>query len=231
MQVVEEQSIEAKLQSNDVDLLAKYIQEEKFNAIMKKREGDKAGAVESVKAYKQLEAKRAQLLSQSKQVSEIEVKSENNRVDISAQQKTEISSQNQEIIDILNKKFMQYKEAAIKFKTSDVPRAKEFLNTATDIRKIMKSLENGANLPEGWEIPGDPDVSQREPVPQSPSTLRKNVSTNVTPVSTPKKRVLTVLDNAINASIIDDDEQPFIMVNLNRYYFMAFLFLWYFTIF
>ncbi|CAG8584493.1 11936_t:CDS:10 [Rhizophagus irregularis] len=211
LQVVEEQSIEDKLQSNDVDLLAKYIQEEKFNALMKKREGDKAGAVESVKAYKQLEAKRAQLLSQSKQVSEIEVKSENIQVDISAQQKTEISSRNQEIIDILNKKFMQYKEAAIKFKTSDIPRAKEFLNTATDIRKIMKSLENGANLPEGWGIPGDPDVSQREPVPQSPPTIRKNASTNVTPVSTPKKRVLTVLDNAINASIIDDDEQPFTM--------------------
>ncbi|GBC25949.1 coiled-coil and C2 domain-containing protein 1B-like [Rhizophagus irregularis DAOM 181602=DAOM 197198] len=218
LQVVEEQSIEDKLQSNDVDLLAKYIQEEKFNALMKKREGDKAGAVESVKAYKQLEAKRAQLLSQSKQVSEIEVKSENIQVDISAQQKTEISSRNQEIIDILNKKFMQYKEAAIKFKTSDIPRAKEFLNTATDIRKIMKSLENGANLPEGWGIPGDPDVSQREPVPQSPPTIRKNASTNVTPVSTPKKRVLTVLDNAINASIIDDDEQPFTMISTEEQY-------------
>jgi hypothetical protein len=219
LQVVEEQSIELKLQSNDVDALAKYIQEEKLNAIMKKREGDKAGALESLKAYKQLEAKRAQLLSQNKQNSEIEVKSENIKVDSNVQRKTEIPSQNQEIIDILNNKFKQYKEAAIKFKTSDIPRAKEFLNTATDIHKIMKSLENGAELPEGWEIPGDPDITQRESVPQSPPNLRKNVSTNVTPVSTPKKKVLTVLDNAVNASVIDDEEQPFTMVNLNRYFF------------
>ncbi|GBB92134.1 hypothetical protein RclHR1_01970016 [Rhizophagus clarus] len=220
LQVVEEQSIEIKLQSNDVDVLAKYIQEEKFNAIMKKREGDKAGAVVSVKAYKQLEAKRAQLLSQSNQVSKIEVKSENIKVDNTAQQNTTIiiSSQNQEIISTLDKKFKQYKEAAITFKTSDVPRAKEFLNIATDIRKIMKSLENGAELPEGWEIPSDPDMTQRETVPQNPPTLRNNASANVTPVSTPKKKVLTVLRDAVNASIIDDDEQPFTMISKEEQY-------------
>jgi hypothetical protein len=222
-----------KLQSSDVNVLAKYIQEEKLNAVMKKREGNKAGALESVKIYKQLEAKRAQLLSQSMQVSETEVKSENvNSVSTTTiveqqvsslssttqpiQEKPEISSRNQEIIDTLSKRYKQYKEAAIAFKTSDIPRAKEFLNTATIIYKTIKSLENGSELPDGWVTPNEPDVSQRETVPQSPvtpSTLQKKAPVNVTPVSTPKKKVLTVLDNATEASLIDDDEQPFIMVN------------------
>ncbi|RIA99742.1 hypothetical protein C1645_746568 [Glomus cerebriforme] len=238
LQIVE-QSIEVKLQSNDINVLAEYIQEEKLNAIMKKREGDKAGAVASVKAYKQLEARRTQLLSQSKQVSKPEINSENiikstistntaqqqvlppSPVSQPTQQKPEISSRNQEIIDTLNKRFKQYKEAAIAFKTSDVPRAKEFLNTATIIYKTMKSIENGDELPGGWEIPDEPDVSQRETVPQSPiasSTSQKKVLVNTTSVSTPKKKVLTVLDNAVNASVIGDEEQPFTMISRENQY-------------
>ena len=196
-----------------------------LNAVMKKREGDKVGAIEAVKVYKQLEARRAQLLSQSKQVSETEIKSENvsstTTTSVAEQQVSSLSSipqplRNQEIIDTLSKRFKQYKEAAVTFKTSDVPRAKEFLNTATIIYKTMKSLENGFELPEGWEIPGEPDISQRETVPQSPatpSTIQKKAPVNVTPVSTPKKKILTVLDNAVDASLIGDDEQPFTMVN------------------
>ena len=73
LQIVAESSIETKLQCNDVDVLAKYIQEEKLSAVLKKREGDRDGAMEAVKAYKQLEAKRTQILSHKKQVSETEI--------------------------------------------------------------------------------------------------------------------------------------------------------------
>ncbi len=230
--IQEEPSLEVKLQSNDVNVLAKYIQGEKLNAVMKKREGDKAGAVEAVKAYKQLDAKRAQLLSQIKQTSETEVKSDQTEVESStssqklddlstsvaeksslSQQSSEISPQNQEIIDTLNQRFKQYKEAAVAFKTSDVSRAKEFLSTATIIYKTMKTLEHGSELPEGWEIPGEPDISQREVVPVVPSTLKNRAPVNVTPVSTPKKKVLTVLDNATNLNVMDEYEQSFAMVN------------------
>ncbi len=34
-----------------------------------------------------------------------------------------------------------------------------------------------------------------------------------TPVSTPKKKVLTVLDNATNLNVMDEYEQSFAMVN------------------
>ncbi|CAG8678626.1 12706_t:CDS:2 [Funneliformis caledonium] len=235
-----EPSLEVMLQSNDVNVLAKYIQEEKLNAIMKKREGDKAGAVESMKAYKQLEAKRAQILSQSKQGSETEVGSNTSSqkvddlsknfaeqaslsspVSKNTRQSSEISPQNQKIIDTLSQRFKQYKEAAVAFKTSNnVPRAEEFLNTATIIHKTMKSLKNGDELPEGWEIPGEPDVSKREIVSQSPvvpSTSKNKTSVNVTSVST-KKKVLTVLDNATNLNIMNEDELSFAMTQAATFY-------------
>ncbi|CAI2169408.1 16096_t:CDS:2 [Funneliformis geosporum] len=236
-----EPSLEVMLQSNDVNVLAKYIQEEKLNAIMKKREGDKVGAVESMKAYKQLEAKRAQILSQSKRDSKIEVGSSpssqklddlsknfaeqaslSSPVSQNTRKNSEISPQNQKIIDTLSQRFKQYKEAAVAFKSSNnVPRAEECINTATIIYKTMKSLKNGDELPEGWEIPGEPDVSKCEIVSQSTvfsSTTENKTQVNITPVSTPKKKVLTVLDNATNLNIMNEDEQPFAMISKEDQY-------------
>ncbi|CAG8592425.1 4859_t:CDS:2, partial [Ambispora gerdemannii] len=237
-------SIEEKLKTDDPDVLARLIKQEKLDAVLKKRAGDKKGALESMKTYKRLEARHEEILKSSvtqvnvvatttsqrtdnenitevDKISSNQIESKENTIKAETENKSEVSplteSPNVVLINKLKDLQQKYKNAAIQFKnSSNIPKAKEMLTLSQDILKTYRNLENGGQLPDGWTIPAEPDLSELTKIPSStpkkispiiktpPNAAMKNPFEDETPLSMMSKeqqyeRLLTHLQNQISS--------------------------------
>ncbi|CAG8534892.1 9206_t:CDS:2 [Acaulospora morrowiae] len=204
--------IDVMLLEENIDTLTKYIQQEKLKAVSKNRAGDKAGAMEAMRAYKQLEVRRDQILGKKSTTSN-ESSQSNVQMKLPAVSKPaeNIKSQqtnltlNPELIASIRLRQEQYMQAMNIFKNTNYQRAKEYMAVAKNLQAVLQSLINGDQLPEGWTLPKEPDVSEKAQ-PPAPSTPKKKVAANVTPKSTPKQRVLTAID-ATKSQLLDEEER------------------------
>ncbi|CAG8564590.1 2963_t:CDS:10 [Ambispora leptoticha] len=223
-------TIEEKLKIDDPVILAGLIKQEKLDAVLKNRAGDKKGALESVKAYKRLEARHEEILKSSvaqvnatsttdnennakaDKLSSSQIELKENTIKIEAENKSEVSSlkesQNTDLIHKLKDLQQKYKNAAIQFKNSNnIPKAKEMLTISQDILKIYENLEKGGQLPDGWTIPAEPDLSELINSPKTSSVPKK---ITVTPnINTPQ-------NTAVKNPYID--ETPLSMMSKEQQY-------------
>ncbi|CAG8530601.1 17383_t:CDS:2 [Acaulospora colombiana] len=217
--------LDVMLLEENVEMLAKYIQQEKLKAVTKNRAGDKAGAVESMRAYKQLEAKRDQILknesSTSSEISQNNIQLKPSSTSKPATENAALSqetdsSKNSELILSIKQRLDQYMAAVNMLKNTNYQRAKEYMNTAKNLQAMMQSLLSGGQLPEGWVLPREPDMTEKAQSP-APSTSKKKVTANVTPTQTPKQKVLTAIDTT-KLQLLNDDEKPLTMMSREDQY-------------
>ncbi|RHZ49946.1 hypothetical protein Glove_508g6 [Diversispora epigaea] len=206
--------LEVKLLEENVDILAKYIQQEKLKAVIQSRAGDKKGAMEIVKGYKQLEKKRSQILVKTSS-NVTHSKSTDVSKAVENVQPPKPNPTNSELILAIKQRLDQYMNAVNVSKNTNYQKAREYMNIAKSLQTVMQSLLKGENLPENWVLPGEPIMSEKEPPssPNSPSsaTPKKKSPAFIAPsplptkVSTSKEKVLVAIDNVDDSQFLNED--------------------------
>ncbi|KAG9291380.1 hypothetical protein G9A89_003484 [Geosiphon pyriformis] len=234
-----ELALDDKLKIDDPEKLINFIQQEKLEAVRKKRAGDKAGALESIRVYKRLEARRVEILGPTISQSSFEkipkglVNSTNDiKMGTAANVENRAFGANSEIQEgnlneglqgqnplIIKIKQLQkqYKNAAIQYKDlNNIPKAKEMLSTSQVLLKSFRVLEKGGHLPEGWLMPTEPDLPEEIHLEsQSPSPTPKRSSHNIdTPVP-----ISSRIDNpVINMPSLAELEAPLSTMSIIEQY-------------
>ncbi|CAG8565829.1 8542_t:CDS:2, partial [Diversispora eburnea] len=206
--------LEVKLLEENVDILAKYIQQEKLKAVIQSRAGDKKGAMEIVRGYKQLEEKRSQILAKTSKTPSDVAHSKSTAVSKAVEnvQPSKPNLTNSELILSIKQRLDQYMNAVNVFKNTNYQRAKEYMNIAKSLQTVIQSLLKGENLPENWVLPGEPVMSEKAP-PSSPSsaTPKNKAPAFIAPsplptkASTSKEKVLVAIDNVDESQFLNED--------------------------
>ncbi|KAJ3411982.1 Coiled-coil and C2 domain-containing protein 1B [Chytridiales sp. JEL 0842] len=181
--------LEHKLKCQDTDLLLKYIQLEKVQAVSKKRAGDKVGALNSMKAMKALEERYSSLMqasspSEQQNAGSISsshepdsasppIASPQTARSVAVPQQPQATSPNTALVNELKQRQLEYRQASLASKRAgDIPKAKEMLLVSKSIEKALESVETGAGLPDGFTLPSPPSLAPAptpQVVPQPPS--------------------------------------------------------------
>ena len=151
--------LEYRLKTTDVSLLEKYIRVEKVRAVTKSRTGDKAGARESMVAFKALEAHLLHVTGGGGSGGQ----------DYSAD------------IQQLEQRVQQYKQLALAYrKQNDLAKAKDALLTIKKMESDLAQLQSGKKR-DGFEIPPVPPTTISEPL----STTTKHPAPPPSPSKAP----------------------------------------------
>jgi hypothetical protein len=139
-----------KLKATDPGTVEKYIRLEKVKAAMKNRQGDKAGAMEGVKAYKALES-RLKDIQETKEAQRLEAINKTN----SRPAARRTSAQAEEVKVILARQ-KEYKMAALQAKKcNDLTGARTFLAIAKSLDPVVESIRLG-QVPDNFVLPPPP---------------------------------------------------------------------------
>ncbi|CAG8731297.1 8222_t:CDS:2, partial [Dentiscutata erythropus] len=119
-----------------------------------------------------------------------------------------MDQKNKELLETLKQRQEQYLKAVYAFKDTDYLRAKDFMASAKSIQNATLSLLKEGQLPVGFVMPEEPNLSQQKKT-RAPNhaqvTPKKKTQVNATPTSTPKKKIVTAIDNATETHIVNED--------------------------
>ena len=182
-----EVALDSKLNLTDISQLQKFIHVEKMKALNKKRAGDKAGALESLKVAKEMERRVLELQAVPKGASPevtLDVPETLPLVEVENLEKCDASvGYNSEI---LNSRMVEFKKLALKFKrNNNLSQAREMLTAAKSIQKALDSITEGLPLID-FVLPRVPDILL--PVQNDnaslPGSTDESLPVNNTPLST-----------------------------------------------
>ncbi|KAJ3313472.1 Coiled-coil and C2 domain-containing protein 1B [Boothiomyces sp. JEL0838] len=188
-----ELSLEYKLKSTNIAVLAQYVQLEKIKALNKKRGGDRVGALDSLKAAKELE-KRIQDLQATKTAplntftptSPVKAQLETPqtpKVEEPLIAKEAVESNQEEHLEFidtveLEERSLEYKRAALAYKKlNDLDKAREMLAVS---RSIQNAIATGAV---DFQAPPHPEFPQSSPA--NTPTKGDAKSPQSTPITSP----------------------------------------------
>jgi hypothetical protein len=190
--------LEQKIRCEDIELLEKYIQLEKVQAISKKRNGDKSGALESLRAVKALEARYDSLVKdlntgRGDPATSSPVAFEASFLAPSAPISSHTEGEPpQPFVDSaflaqLKQRQLEYKQAALLAKKGgDMTRARDMLMVSKSLDKPIESLTIGGDLPPGFLLPPPPPASP-VPQPSTPAPVSTSQPAAGSPTTAPKK--------------------------------------------
>ncbi|KAJ3325412.1 Coiled-coil and C2 domain-containing protein 1B [Boothiomyces sp. JEL0866] len=180
----EELSLEYKLKSTNIPVLTQYVQLEKIKALNKKRAGDKAGALENLKAAKELE-KRIQDLESIKESaltnpvpsSPIKGAVETKLPPAKVKEVVPTIPAEEEHLDLvdtveLEERSLEYKRAALAYKKlNQLEKAREMLAISKSIQSAIANSLVDFKLPSPPEFPNSATLPVTEDL-KSPKSLQ-----------------------------------------------------------
>jgi hypothetical protein len=166
------ESLDSKLKLTNTQMLQQYVQIEKVNALNKKRQGDKNGALDSLRNAKELSKRIDEL---QKKVISVEIIS-----DISDQKKEpNVSSKKNDNPkkSEMNNRCVEYQKAAVSFKKNgQIEKAKEALSVAKTIQNAIDADDNLFHLPHSPQLhplPISVDSNSKTPIESNPKAPLK----------------------------------------------------------
>ncbi|TPX32193.1 hypothetical protein SmJEL517_g04666 [Synchytrium microbalum] len=184
-------SLASMMAVTDPALLSKYIQSEKVNAVNKKRAGDLNGALESLKTFKALEGRLAQLgpssspaaapISNPMNTPDRQLLAASSALASPPARSASVEKKNG-ILAVLTQRQDEYKRAALAFRdTQNLPKAQEMLTTFKALNAAIITVKQTGDLPATFQLP--------PPAPTNTNSTPKSNSSNATS-STPTKSQL-----------------------------------------
>ena len=169
-------SLEEKLKGNSADL-ARFIDEEKTNALEKRKMGDKASALESMKAIKFLQ----QRLSNFSGSQEFDSETVDNTRGASATNTSQIDTQASYTLTLLKKRQYEYKQAALAAKKAgDMGRARELIIVSKTMDNSISSLALVGVIATDFQMPPPPS---QLPIKSVTTSAEKRRRSNTDPPS------------------------------------------------